>query len=112
MQFQIFMAGIEDVDLLVQHRLSMFEEIFPELKTQVNALNEKTRVWIKQKISEGSLIGFIAKTQGGQVVGSGCVWMREEPPGPKTLALKEPYLMSMYTEKAFRGKRGRQYDHC
>ena len=102
MQFEILMAQQQDVDLLVRHRLGMFCDIFPQLEAQVQSSKERTHEWIKRKMIEGILVGFIAKTKEGQVAGSGCLWIREEQPRPTTTVMKAPYLMSIYTEKPFR----------
>jgi GNAT superfamily N-acetyltransferase len=59
----------------------------------------------QEKVTEYTLIGFIARTQTGLVAGSGFLWIREEQPRFTKTCLQAPYLMSMYTEKAFR-KRG------
>jgi GNAT superfamily N-acetyltransferase len=101
-EFKICLAEVEDTELLVRHRLSMWIEIAPELKKQGQESEELTGVWIKKKLSEGTLIGFIARTQTGLVGGSGCLWIREEQPRLTSTCLQTPYLMSMYTEKAFR----------
>ena len=74
-------------------------------------MEDLTRKWIKTKLSEGKLIGFIAKTQTGEVAGSGCIWLREDAPRPFNPLLEAPYLMSMYTEEGFR-RTGRCKDDC
>ncbi len=93
---------MEDIELLVRHRLSMWRDIHPEFGDPVPGTEERTRMWIKEKLSACRLIGFIAKTRDGQVAGSGCIWLREQPPLPMTSHLETPYLMSMFTEEAFR----------
>ena len=100
--FKICLAKVEDTELLVKHRLSMWTDMIPELRKQVEESEELTSGWIKKKLSEGALIGFIARTQTGIAAGSGCLWIREEQPRFTNICLKAPYLMSMYTEKAFR----------
>jgi GNAT superfamily N-acetyltransferase len=100
--FKICLAEVEDTELLVKHRLSMWVDMIPELKKQVQESEELTGSWIKKKLSEGALIGFIARTQTGIVAGSGCLWIREEQPRFTNTCLQAPYLMSMYTEKTFR----------
>ena len=103
-EFRISIAKAEDTELLVKHRLSMWSDIHPELRKEVQELEELTRWWIKKKLREGKLVGFIAKTQAGIVAGSGCVWIREQQPRPMNPRLEAPYLMSMYTEEDFRKK--------
>jgi GNAT superfamily N-acetyltransferase len=93
---------MDDLDLLVMHRLEMWLDIHPELEADVRDSEEATRDWIKARLSEGRLIGFIVRTDGGAVAGSGCVWTRDEQPRPRNPRHRVAYLMSMYTAKDFR----------
>ncbi len=102
--FKVSFATESDLDLLVRHRVSMWIAIRPELGVQAQEMSALTRDWIKKMLSEGRLIGFIAKTESEQVAGSGCIWLREQQPRFSDSLLQAPYLMSMYTEEAFRRK--------
>jgi len=101
-EFEINIAKVEDIELLVKHRIGMWNDMRPELREKAQELEDLTRDWIKKKLSEGKLIGMIARTETGVVVGSGCIWIKEEPPRLVSPRLESPYLMSMFTEKAFR----------
>ena len=102
MKFNIQYATLKDTELLVKHRLSMWCDIIPDPVMPVTGTQERTLKWIREKLSSGKLIGFIAKTEEGQVAGSGCIWIREQPPLPMSPFLEVPYLMSLYTEREFR----------
>jgi len=104
MTFNIQYATLKDTKLLVKHRLNMWHDIHPEPTASATGTEDRTRNWIKEKLSSGKLIGFIAKTEEGQVAGSGCIWIREQPPLPFSPFIEVPYLMSLYTEKEFRRK--------
>ena len=104
LRFEISRANAEDLDLLVRHRLGMFNDMFPELRKKIQESEEQTRKWIKEMLSEGRLVGFIVRTEKGQVAGSGCLWIRKEQPNPTRPRLEAPYLLSMFTEKRFRRK--------
>ena len=80
----------------------MWLDIHPEYETEVRVTEKGTRKWIGDQLSRGKLIGLIVRTAGGEVVGSGCIWLREEQPRPTNMSLVVPYLMSMYTVKKFR----------
>ncbi len=95
-------GGIEDVEVLVSHRLMMWEAIHPEMREQIEASSELTRQWLEEKLQGGKLVALLVKTSGGKVAGSGCIWLREEQPRPGWSRLEVPYLMSMYTGKEFR----------
>jgi len=102
MGFKVTYAKRADLDLLVDHRLSMWHELHPELRAEIDRLKGYTRRWIGAKFESGELVGFIAKTPDGKVAGSGCIWLREEVPRPNNPLHIVPYLMSMYTVKDFR----------
>ena len=100
--FKLSYAGPGDVDLLAQHRASMWRDIHPEFAKQVDRHRRATRSWIKKQLYNGKLVGFIVRAPDGRVAGSGCIWIREEQPRPTSMRFEVPYLMSMYTEKEFR----------
>ncbi len=104
MGFNLAFAGPEDVDLLVGHRLNLLREVHPELETKIQESEDWTREWIRKRLSDGSLVGLLAKTHDGKVAGSGCIWLREEQPRPTNPRMIAPYLMSMYTAPEFRRK--------
>ncbi len=82
----------------------MWKEIRPDILIDQQELEKQSLNWIEKNLANGKLIGFIAKTEDGKVAGSGCIWLREQPPVPMHSRLEVPYLMSMYTETAFRGR--------
>ena len=100
--FKLSYAGQEDVDLLAEHRKKMWLDIHPEYEREVRATAKRTRKWIGDQLSKGSLVGLVVRSADGEVVGSGCIWLREEQPRPTGVRLVVPYLMSMYTVKKFR----------
>lgn len=103
-RFEISQANANDIDILVQHRLAMFDDMFPELGREIEATRAPTRRWIEETLSDGTLIGFIVRTDQGQVAGSGCLWIKKDQPNPTRPRREAPYLLSMFTEKGFRRK--------
>jgi GNAT superfamily N-acetyltransferase len=106
LSFKIVYATAEDLELLVRHRILMWEDILDSRHQEATAqgTDQRTREWIREKLVSGKLIGLIAKTDNGKVAGSGCIWLRETPPLPFSEHVETPYLMSMYTEHGFRRK--------
>jgi GNAT superfamily N-acetyltransferase len=100
--FRLSYARKGDVNLLAEHRKRMWLEIHPEYEREVRATGEGTRKWIGDQLSKGSLVGLVVRTADDKVVGSGCIWLREEQPRPTSMRFVVPYLMSMYTVKRFR----------
>ena len=100
--FKVSYATLDDADLLTSHRQKMWLDIHPEWAEEVKKSHRLTSDWIKSQLSEGRLVGFIARDVRGKVAGSGCIWVREEQPRPTNSFMEIPYLMSMYTEKDYR----------
>jgi GNAT superfamily N-acetyltransferase len=103
-KFELSIAKVEDTDILVKYRLGMFNAMHPDLTKEIQSSEEQTREWIREKLSDGSLVGFIVRTEDGQAAGSGCLWLKKEQPNPTHTRLEAPYLLSMFTEKPFRRK--------
>jgi GNAT superfamily N-acetyltransferase len=101
-KFEISQAKAEDTEILVKHRLGMFNDMYPELRKEIQKSEEQTRKWLSKMLSEDRLVGFIVRTDKEQVAGSGCLWIKKEQPNPTHSRLEAPYLLSMYTEKGFR----------
>ena len=82
--FCLAYGTLDDLDLLVDHRLLMWKEIHPDMTDRVEQSRELTRKWIASKVSEGSLTSLIVKNSEGRVVGSGCILVKEDQPRPGT----------------------------
>ncbi len=102
--FVVSQGGIEDLDILVSHRIQMWRDIFPELGEAIDLSVGTTGRWLREKLLGGTVIPFIARTEDGHVAGSGCVMIKEDQPRPTSRTVNCPYLMSMYTEREFRRK--------
>ena len=80
----------------------MWLDIHPEYVREIRATEREAKIWIGDQLSKGRHIGQKVRTADGEVVGSGCIWLREDQPRPTNMRLVVPYLMSMYTAKKFR----------
>ncbi len=102
MKFAVSKAKAEDIDLLVNHRLKMFNEMYPKLTKEIEESRSQTRQWLEEKMSEGTLVCFVVRAEDKHTTGSGCLWIKKDQPNPTRPRLEAPYLMSMYTERYFR----------
>jgi GNAT superfamily N-acetyltransferase len=103
-KFSVQQGSIEDLDLLTRHRLMMWKDIYPEKTESVEATENITRDWIRKKILNNELTSFIVRDSNGSIAGSGCILIKEDQPRPTSSHLDYPYLLSMYTEKNYRGR--------
>lgn len=99
-------ATLRDMKILVAHRRGMWFDIRYKNKKLLDVADKAYRRWAKPRLKTGELVGFIVES-GGQVAGSGCIWLQPVQPRPGRPGLKggiQPYLLSMYTEHPFRKK--------
>jgi len=98
-------ATLADEDLLVRHRQGMWTDIGIFTAADISAAAPAYRRWMTRERRARRFYGFLAESPEGTVVGSGAVWLQPVQPRPGALSGTEaPYIMSMYTEPAFRGR--------
>lgn len=98
-------ATTRDLDALVHHRREMWREISDHTKAELDAADRVYRRWARNRLRSGKLVGWLAEAPGRQIVAGGCVWLRENQPRPGWNDQLVPYMLSMYTEPAYRGNR-------
>ncbi len=103
--FRVRRARARDVDVLVLHRRRMWEDIGGRTPEQLDAADPVYRRWYLRESSAGRYLAFVAEDPRGRVVASGCLWLQPGQPRPGDASCVDPYLLSMYTEPAYRKKR-------
>lgn len=94
----------KDVDLLVRHRRRMWEDIGGHEESALDAADTPYRAWLEARLRDGTLAAFITEELSVGAVASGCVWLQPVQPRPNYPGEAMPYLLSMYTEPAHRGR--------
>ena len=94
-------ATLKDVNLLVRHRRLMWVDIARHTKRQLDAADPVYRRWIAARLRSGTAAAFIVEARGAPVA-SGVLWLMESHPRPGWSRTTQGYLLSMYTEPAFR----------
>lgn len=102
--FRIRQATPKDLDILVHQRHMMFEDMKHRTAVEHKVGDDSYRRWATAMMKRNQLHCFLVISDEGEVAAGGCVWLREEQPGPGRPARKIPYLMSMYTEPKLRRK--------
>ena len=70
------------------------------------SLDEADRVyaqWARSRIRNRTFMGWLAEDQ-GKIVGGGCVWLQPIQPMPGYDRMLQPYILSMYTDRKYRGR--------
>lgn len=92
-------ATLRDLAALVHHRRGMFEDMGIASSP---ADDRRYAAWARRRLRAGTLVAFLAESRGAIVAG-GCVWLQPRQPRPGFHG-RLPYLLSMYTEPAHRGR--------
>jgi GNAT superfamily N-acetyltransferase len=101
---RVRLATAKDLDLLVRHRRGMWVDIAHFTEEQLDDGDRAYRRWARPRLRSGSLVGFIVETSKGEPLASGCLWMMPRQPRPMAQGPTVPYMLSMFTEPAHRGK--------
>ncbi len=95
-------ATTRDLDVLVDQRRKMFEEVRPRTPEEHAIGDRAYRAWARRLMRARQFVGFLAVSPAGRVVAGGCVWLQPGQPSPGSGARFMPYLLSMYTEPEYR----------
>jgi GNAT superfamily N-acetyltransferase len=102
--FEIRRATAKDLELLVEHRHMMFEEMASPTADELSVHDESYRSWARELMKRRLLHGYVVESNSGKPAASGCVWLREMQPSPGHPHGMVPYVLSMYTRPEFRRK--------
>ena len=97
-------ATLKDVDELVHQRRAMWEDLGVKGEAEHDRADRIYHRWVRSRMKNERLSGWIAEKPDGTVAGGGCVWLQEVQPRPHRKGRLQPYLLSMYTEPEFRGR--------
>ena len=96
-------ATLDDLATLVRQRRRMFEHMGATDAALLDEADRLYRRWARARLKSGKLVGFLVEERGEAVAG-GCVWLQPVQPRPHALVTEQPYILSMFTEPAHRGK--------
>jgi GNAT superfamily N-acetyltransferase len=82
----------------------MWRAIGRRTTAQLDEADPVYRKWLRGMMRRRRAFAWIVEGPGNRPAGSGVVWLPETQPRPGDLSLPRPYLMSMYTTPAFRGR--------
>ncbi len=83
----------------------MWEEIRSFPPRELDRHDRTYRRWAREGLRSRKLFAFLVEDERGRPVGSGALWLAPAPPRPGILSRGEyPYILSMFTEPAARGR--------
>jgi len=71
---------------------------------RMQAMVEQFVPWVREKLSEGSYLGWLAVAEDGLVVGGSGMWLMDFPPHFLHVEPGRGYLLNFYVAPEFRGQ--------
>ena len=96
-------ATLRDLDVLVHHRRAMWEDMGVGTGTELDEADRLYKKWTRTRLKRGKFAAWVVENGDGEIVGGGSVWLQPIQPRLGSNAIVQPYLLSMYTERNFRG---------
>lgn len=94
-------ATLDDVEVLVEHRLAMFTEMGTALDAPV--VRQLFRDWLVKMMPAGEYLAWVCETGDGQVVAGAGITLPRWPPGPSPIAAEHiAFVYNVYTDPAHR----------
>jgi GNAT superfamily N-acetyltransferase len=100
--FRLRRATIDDLPLLIRHRHMMWSDVGNRTEKEITLHDRRYRKWAREQMEGRKLLGLIAESSKAGPVASGCLWFQPDHPRPVIKEMDSPYIMSMFTEQAFR----------
>ena len=98
--YRIRPATLDDLDVLVRHRISMFTDMGVPLDAA--ALDESFRAWLVGVMPQGTYRAWLAETAEGEIAAGGGITILPWPPGPGYLGDRLAFVYNVYTEPLHR----------
>lgn len=101
MNVEIVEAGIEDLDLLMEWRMRVLQEVFDLPKGALyTKLEKENRIYYKEHLGKDHIALF--SKAGSRIIGCGGLCLYQEMPSPDNVSGICGYLMNIYTLPEFR----------
>jgi len=93
-------ATIDDLPVIVRHRLSMFRDMgVPQDEPRTI---ETFTLWLGEMLPAGIYRGWLVEDGSGDVAAGGGITVLPWPPGPRSFTGRMPIVYNVYTEPAHR----------
>jgi GNAT superfamily N-acetyltransferase len=98
--YRIRPAALDDVEVLVHHRVAMFSDMGTPM--DADAVARVFRNWVIRMMPAGTFRAWLVETPDGDVVSGGGITIIPWPPGPSNLGDNLAFVYNVYTEPAHR----------
>ena len=102
--YRMRVATLDDIDVLVRHRLGMFTEMGTTFDAPL--IDSMFRMWLREMMPPGEYRAWLCETDADEIAAGAGITLLKWPPGPSPLRGERiAFVYNVYTERAHR-KRG------
>jgi GNAT superfamily N-acetyltransferase len=94
-------AILDDLEVIVHHRQSMFRDMGYHDEMAVSAMAEAFRPWLRRKMDLNEYLAWVAVEDEQIAAGIG-LWLMDWPPHMIGPGAPRGYILNVYTEPAYR----------
>lgn len=95
---------MRDLDVLVHQRRGMWRDMGVGDRRSLDRADVVYRQWAREHLKSGDFRAWLASNSEGKILGGGALSLHPVQPRPGYERGVQPYLLSMYTERAYRGQ--------
>jgi GNAT superfamily N-acetyltransferase len=98
---QILPATLADLDTIVHHRRSMFQDMGHNDESALDAMTEAFRPWLEKKMEANEYLAWFVEADRSIAAGLG-LWLMDWPPHMVAGGRWRGNIINVYTEPAYR----------
>jgi GNAT superfamily N-acetyltransferase len=98
--YRIRPATLDDVDVLVHHRIAMFSEMGTSI--EADSVAKAFGEWVTKLLPAGTYRGWVVEGPSGDIVAGGGMTILPWPPGPWYVGGRIAFVYNVYTAPAHR----------
>jgi GNAT superfamily N-acetyltransferase len=99
-EYRIRPATLDDVEMLVHHRVAMFRDMGTAMDATLVA--PAFRDWVTRMLTAGTFRGWVVETPSREIVAGGGITLLPWPPGPLSIGERLAFVYNIYTEPPHR----------
>jgi GNAT superfamily N-acetyltransferase len=100
MPYRVRAATLDDLDVLVAHRIAMFTDM--NVEVDADMLRTVFARWLGETMPAGVYRAWLVEDEDGKIVAGGGATIIPWPPGPQYPGEKLAFVYNVYVEPAFR----------
>lgn len=100
--FTIRRASTADLDILVEHRRAMFQDMGYHDDVALNSMSAKFRVWLLEHMNARDYHAWLVSAPDGSIAAGAALWLMDWPPHMVGQGPRRGNILNVYTAAHFR----------